>query len=227
MIDKVCEFATASRMKRGRLLLAAAVAIGLAAGASPAAAAVAYDEGVSGDLSNNGLAPTPISVVLGSNIVSGTSGRDQAGVVDRDYFTFTLGANEFLSAINVLQGTVPIGLSFIGVQTGNQVTVSPTTTTAAGLLGWTHYDAADVGTDILDDMGIAANGSTGFSGPLGPGTYSFWVQEASPGTATYAFDFVVGQAPEPSTWLMMLAGFGLAGMALRRSRRLQQAEAAA
>jgi hypothetical protein len=227
MIDKVCEFATARKGRRCGSLIAAAVAVSFALSPAPAAAAVAYDEGVSGDLSNNGLAPTLISLGVGSNTISGTSGRDQAGVIDRDYFTFTLGANEALTAINVLQGTVPIGLSFIGVQTGNQVTVSPTTTTAAGLLGWTHYDASDVGTNILDDMGIAANGSTGFTGPLGPGTYAFWVQEASPGTATYAFDFVVAQAPEPSTWLMMLAGFGLAGVALRRGRRLQQAEAAA
>src|SRR5690242_21909913 len=110
MIDKVCGFATVRKGRRCGSLIAAAVAVSFALSPAPTAAAVAYDEGVSGDLSNNGLAPTLISLGVGSNTISGTSGRDQAGVVDRDYFTFTLGSNEALTAINVLQGTVPIGL---------------------------------------------------------------------------------------------------------------------
>lgn len=207
--------------------MAVAAAIGIAVAAAPAAAAVAYDEGVSGDLSNNGLAPTAVTLGFGDNTIMGTSGRNQAGAVDQDYFTFTLGANQYLTAIDILQGTVPIGLSFIGVESGNQVTVGPTAATAAGLLGWAHYGTSDVGTDILDNMGIAANGSTGFSPPLGPGSYAFWVQEASPGTATYAFDFVVAQAPEPSTWMMMLAGFGLISIALRRRRSVTKETAPA
>jgi len=191
----------------------------MAVTSSPAHAVVAYDEGASGDLSNSGASPTIISLIIGDNIISGTSGKNSAGVIDRDYFTFTLASNQILTAINVLPGTVPIGLSFIGVQSGNQVTVSPAGPTAAGLLGWAHYSAADVGTDILDNMSVAANGSSGFSIPLGPGTYAFWVQEASPGTATYSFDFVVSTVPEPSTWAMMLIGFGAAAIALRRNRK--------
>src|SRR5579884_1151664 len=168
-------------LSRGYLI--AAFAAGMAVTSSPANAVVAYDEGASGDLSNSGASPTIISLIIGDNIISGTSGKNSAGVIDRDYFTFTLASNQILTAINVLPGTVPIGLSFIGVQSGNQVTVSPAGPTAAGLLGWAHYSAADVGTDILDNMSVAANGSSGFSIPLGPGTYAFWVQEASPGTA--------------------------------------------
>jgi hypothetical protein len=42
------------------------------------------------------------------------------------------------------------------------------------------------------------------------------VQEANVGTANYRFNFLVGSVPEPSTWAMMLAGFGLIGMAMRR-----------
>lgn len=226
MINEAYPRFQSARPKR-RLCMAAAAAISIVAAAAPATAAVAYDESVSGDLSNNGLAPTVVTLGLGDNTISGTSGRNQAGAVDQDYFTFTLGANQYLTAIDILQGTVPIGLSFIGVESGNQVTVSPTTTTAAGLLGWAHYGAGDVGTDILDNMGFASNGSTGFTPPLGPGSYAFWVQEASPGTATYAFDFVVAQAPEPSTWMMMMAGFGLISIALRRRRSVTKETAPA
>ena len=199
---------------------ALAAAVGIAAlYSSPAAAVVAYAEGTSGDLSNNGLAPTAISLAIGDNTISGTSGKNADGIIDRDYFTFTLAPNDYLTSITVLQGTTPIGFSFIGVQSGNQVTLSPTTTTAAGLLGWDHYSSSDVGTDILDNMGVPANGSSGFTPPLGPGSYAFWVQEASSGTANYVFDFHVAEAPEPATWAMMLLGFGAVGWRMRRARR--------
>jgi hypothetical protein len=204
--------------RNARAVLGAAVGLGIALSAAPAAAVVAYDEGVSGDLSNSGASPTNVSFVLGDNIVSGTSGRNPAGAIDRDYFTFTVAPNQYLTAILLQPGTVPIGLSFIGIESGSQVTLDPATTSAAGLLGWAHYSLGDVGTDILDNMSIAANGSSGFTPPLGPGTYAVWVQEASSGTATYSFDFQLS-VPEPSTWAMMLAGFGLMGLALRRKRQ--------
>jgi hypothetical protein len=216
-----------------RLGLLGAVAATAFIAASPAGAArppgPEYSESTAGDLSNSGLTPTVIDFVLGNNFVEGWTGNP-SGTVDRDYFTFTLDPGQALSFIQVLTGTQSIGLSFIGVQSGNQVTVSPSAADATGLLGWHHYSAGDVGTDILDDIGVAAAGSTGFTAPLGPGTYSFWIQEASPGERVhYAFNFGVTEfsapVPEPGTWMMMLAGFGLAGMALRRSRRAVPAAA--
>jgi hypothetical protein len=49
------------------------------------------------------------------------------------------------------------------------------------------------------------------------------VQEASPGPrVSYRFNFIVSEftpVPEPSTWAMMLLGFGAVGMAVRRNRR--------
>lgn len=216
--------AIAARSKVARSLapVIAYAAMGIAA--APASAAVVYDETVSGDLSNSGLSPTPIAFALGTNAVTGTTGHDSTGAIDRDYFTFMVGAGQALTAINVLQGTQTIGLSFFGIQSGGQVTLATNSATAAGLLGWTHYDASDVGTNILDDIGVAGNGSPGFIGPLGTGTYSVWLQEISPGGAVpYGFDFVVVSVPEPSTWAMLLAGFGILGLAFRtgRTRRLR------
>ena len=135
-------------------------------------------------------------------------------------------------ALNVLTGTLPLGFSFIGIQSGSQVTLDPATLTATGLLGWTHYQTTDIGTDILDDIGVAKNGSTGFNGPLGSGTYSVWLQEISPtpqGVSPqlpFSFAFIVGGVPEPSTWAMMLLGFGAIGLVLRRQRRAAAAATA-
>lgn len=198
--------------------LAAVIAV------SPASAASTYSENVSGDLSNNGLSPTAISLAFGNNMIEGNTGRDSAGAIDRDYFTFTLASGQALDAIELLTGTTTLGFSFIGVQSGNQLTLPPSTPDATGLLGWYHYSSADVGSNILDNIGVPAAGSTGFNGPLGPGTYTFWVQEASPGSPVrYRFNFLVGnfvgEVPEPSTWAMLLLGFGAVGYAMRRRRR--------
>jgi hypothetical protein len=57
--------------------------------------------------------------------------------VNPDYFSFTVPAGGALTAITVLPGTMsagPLGVSFIGIEAGNQITLGPPPTTAAGLL---------------------------------------------------------------------------------------------
>ncbi len=181
-----------------------------------------YNESVSGDLSNSGLAPTQVTVSLGLNDLFGTTGKSAAtAIIDRDYFTFTVPQSLYLTAITVLPGTQTLGTlgdSFIGIESGPQVTVSTTATTAAGLLGWDHYGTDDIGVNILPLMGTGL-GSTGFTGPLPAGTYSFWVQEASVGTVPYGLEFTVA-TPEPSTWTMLLTGLAaLVGKTSRRAAR--------
>ena len=202
-------------------LVKAAAASALAAVSAPAAAD--YNEAVSGDLSNSNTAPTPVTFANGNNIITGTTGSNPETGIDRDYFTFTLAPNQQLTAIMVLEGTTSLPgpnpnapLSFIGLQTGSSVT-DPAAPVVGALLGYTHYGPSLIGTDILDNIAVGP-GAQGFSPPLGGGTYSVWIQEANTGTAHYAFNFMVRMVPEPSSWMMMLAGFGLMGLALRRRR---------
>jgi PEP-CTERM motif len=200
--------------RRGIVLFASACLFG-----ASAQAGIVYNESVSGDLSGSGLSPTPITVALGSNQVFGTTGR-VAGVVDLDYFRFTVPVGEVLTGITILPGTAglgPLGDSFIGMQAGSQVTVLPSATDATGLLGWFHYDDSDVGTNILPLMATSGFGSTGFTPPLPAGSYSFWVQELSSGTAPYGFDFTLA-TPEPASWAMLLAGLALIGARAGRKR---------
>jgi hypothetical protein len=196
-----------SHLLRNIVLLASALLYGAAAHGD-----TVYNESVSGDLSNFGLTPTVLTFSQGLNDVFGTTGKSAAGVIDRDYFTFTVAPGLELTAITVLPGTTtlgPLDESFIGVEAGSVVDVSTGATTAAGLLGWTHYGVEEItdGTNILPLMGIPNLGSTGFTGPLPSGTYSFWVQEASVGQVQYGLQFT--EAPEPSTWTMLLTGMTL------------------
>lgn len=181
-------------------------------------AATAWDEGVSGDLSNAGLAPNTVSMTAGSNFVIGSTGRDTQGVVDRDYFTFTLAEGYQIDALVVMPGSTFLGpesISFIAIQSGPLFTVSPTSNSPEGLLGYWLYGPNDLGLDILQQMG-SSPGAVGFFGSLPAGTYSMWIQETAPGVANYNFDFQVSQVPEPATALFMVAGLAALGWRARR-----------
>jgi hypothetical protein len=187
-----------------------------AALSTTAYAGVVYDESVAGDLSNTGTSLTTITVGLGSNQIFGATGNVTG--VDRDYFTFTVPAGLQLMSLTVLPGTVSGGVSFIGLEAGNQITLPTNTVTAAGLLGWRHYSPADINTNILPLMAVPATGSSGFTTPLGSGSYAVWIQDSSPGTLAYGFDLAVA-APEPRDFATMIPALAaLLFLQVRRRR---------
>lgn len=206
---------TPSTTCRRLLLLAAALAAPIAG--LEARAAVAYDESASGDLSGNGLAPTVITVTTGDNHVLGTTGR--INTADREYFSFTVPAGLQWTSLDVLAGTEVGNAGFIGVQAGAQVTLPTNTPDATGLLGWRHYTAADIGSNILEELGVAAFGSTGFTAPLGPGTYSVWLQDTSAGLFDYGFNFGLERTPVvPEAGNGILLGGALGTLIVARRR---------
>lgn len=189
-------------------LLAAALLPALAA--LPAHALTVWDETVSGDLSSVALDPTPLAVSVGENKVAGTVGNAGSGV-DRDYFSFVVPTGSVLSALTLLDASVSGSSSFIAIQAGPQVTVSPTGAGAEALLGYAHYGNDLVGQNLLDSILLG-----GATAPLSAGTYSIWVQETG-GPASYVLDLHITAVPEPGTWVTMLAGLAaLAGLRKRR-----------
>jgi hypothetical protein len=190
-----------------------------------AASAATLDEAVTGDFSNDRLVPTLFMLdAPGGGVINTLTGRvgRVAGVVDRDYLHIVVPVGYLWTALNV--GTVTTGGgtagSFIGLASGATMPVLPTATDATGLLGWKLYNAGDRGTDILDDMAVPFNGSSGFSRPLPAGSYTLWIQELATGDFPYSFSVALAPVPEPMSAGLMLMGLsGLAAMAIRRKRR--------
>src|SRR3954451_10697287 len=95
------ELPIAFRSQGGCMSLKALVLTAMLSGM--AHSAVIYNETIAGDLSNSGLAPSLLTVSLGSNQIFGTTGN--VGGTDRDYSTFSVPSGLQLSAITVLPGT--------------------------------------------------------------------------------------------------------------------------
>jgi len=184
---------------------------------SPCYGGVVHDESVNGELSGIFSAPTPLSITPGSNQVFGTTGPG-----DLDYFSITLTAGEHLVSIRVLEGTtgdnVGAPRAFLGVTSGPMI--DPATATAGGLLGYYLFGPVDIGQDILDNLAISNTNpqgfgaAQGFTAPLGPGTYTFWVQE---GTSNIDYRLELNVVPGPAS--IVLVGIGLGAVLLRRRVR--------
>ncbi len=146
-----------------------------------------HTESADGDLSNDGMAPTEVTVAAGDNTVAGSTG---AG--DRDYLTLEVPAGHQLTAVN-LDSYDGISVSFIAVVNGTQMDVDPDDADPALLNGYYLFGGSDVGIDMLASMGDAPD-AIGFTGPLGPGAYTFWIQETG-GGVSYEMTFAINPFP--------------------------------
>ncbi|MBE9008170.1 PEP-CTERM sorting domain-containing protein [Fortiea sp. LEGE XX443] len=193
---------------------------------------IIYNEELNGDLSNNSLNPTPLSLSLGSNqIIGSTTGNPN---LDRDFFSFTILPGRELSQITLIEyiglDNVVSNQGFFAVQAGSQIEAGTVSANTPPLLGAALIGAnpgTQVGENILDNLGVATpiQGSTfvGFpSGKLSQGTYTFWVQETVVGIERYNLDFVVTTVPEPSTILGIGAAMSLSTF-IKRKKRLRLA----
>jgi hypothetical protein len=197
-------------MRAFRIAVAAAL---LACGLSSSAGAVSlWNEGVDGELSSNGLAPSTASITsAGTWTLTGATGGG-----DRDYLAVSLGSGLQIASILLTNYVSSDAVSFIGAQAGATFTEPPAGTNVANLLGYTHFGTGMVGSNILDDI-CAGAGAAGCTPPLSGSDYSWWIQQLGSATS-YSMDFIV-VVPEPGTGLLAALGLGLLALA-RYSRRV-------
>ena len=185
---------------------------GLSLLAAAANGAVFWDETLQGDLSNNQNAPSSNPLLTPLTAGTYTVGGTVNGSTDfQDWLTITIQGGFQLSSVTLGLYTSANTISFTGVGTGTSFAGSPGV--AGSYLGYTHFGSgvpgATAGEDVLPDMGAGA-GSTGFTPPLGAGSYTFLIQEASPTATTYRFDYQITPIPEPSAGIavgLLCAGF--------------------
>ncbi|WP_293898682.1 PEPxxWA-CTERM sorting domain-containing protein [Phenylobacterium sp.] len=112
-----------------------------------------------------------------------------------------------------IQGVAPLSLTWIGGG-GNGPLFGPGTVVGTGNFGVSSYSDAVVHYDVLiadasDDWKLKITaGGAGWQG----GDDESW------GIDNFHLAAIGGAVPEPSTWALMIGGFGLAGVALRRRR---------
>lgn len=146
-----------------------------------------YDEAVSGDLSDDRLAPTQLPLTIGQNRLSATTGPG-----DLDYFTVHLPAGSELHSLVLSDYDSDDPIAFAAIQAGTIFTEPASGTDVGNLLGWVHMGQIHEGSDILDDLGMGG-GAIGFTPPLSGLSYSFWVQQIG-ANADYTLDFYVAPA---------------------------------
>ena len=172
-----------------------------------ASADIVWDEDIDGSLSTDRFNTTDFGTLsVGSNNMIADT---QSGI--SKFFTFTIAEGNELSAMILDDWISEDDLGFLGIVQGDFFNVDPSAPDVTQLLGYVHHGETYVGQDFMTAMG-SGPGSQGFSGPLGAGTYSFWLRQGGAQLTTQDINFVVTPAPG------VLALLGLGGLAARRRR---------
>jgi hypothetical protein len=195
--------------------------------ATAVAKATIYNEAVSGDLSNDQAAPTPLTLTAGLNSVIGTvSGFDNGD--GQDWVSFTIPTGFVMTSYVNAKYVSADEQGFTGFQFGSSFSGDPFM--AISYAGYAHFGTgatnpdgtpplSTVGVDLLPLMANPsfAPGTTGFTPPLAAGTYTFLIQQGNPVTTSYRFNMNVRSVsvPEPGSSLCLLGMGGLAILALR------------
>ena len=195
-----------------------ALALGFTLAVSASARGASHDEAINGDISDNRMAPTTLNLSAGSNTVAGLFGVSSTpGVQDLDYFTVVVPPGTKLSQVILTQLRAGGGKSFIGIQAGPVMTLTPTSTDPSPLLAYGHIFNSLQGSDLLPAIAIE-NG-------LAAGTYTFWMNETDIGEMyPYALDFVVEALPPTpipavTPWSAVVTGSALLAIGLFKLRR--------
>ncbi len=170
-----------------------------------------------GDLSGSNTAPTSLTFVGGPNTVRGST---ISSPIDRDFFKITIGPGQTLDTV-ILRAYTPATSpttqrSFFAVGFGSTIaSISSASPDVNGNL----IRQSDVNTDVLDNLGLAGQTGNGFTGPLGPGDYTFWFQETAVNINNYEFEFNISPVPEPSSLMLLAVGLIASGNVFGRNRK--------
>lgn len=195
--------------------------------------AVVFDEAsFGGDWSDDNTEPTDLGFFVpgaaGAVMANSVIGQTDSGAPD--IFTFEIATGNVLQSLILASYEMGDAAMFVAIAEGDQFPNDyfeindESFADTSSWLGGSTVGPSDVGTDVLARMGSIGLGS-GYTPPLGAGTYTFYLQQTGPLTQ-YTLDFNVSSAsavPEPSTTLALTA-LAFAGVGYRRLRRKHPAK---
>lgn len=171
-------------------------------------AVFAYDEAITGDISNNYLAPLVFTPTAGVSTLKGS-----VALNNPDLFTIVVANGLVLDSIRLLSyatsSSDPGNVSYLLSQPRATLSRPPTNGNNYGApIGYTSFGAFAV-TGNLNLLPTITAGPPYFSiTEFGAGSYAFWVNETGP-ASTYEFAFNLTAVPEPSVMTALLAGLPL------------------
>ena len=182
-----------------RTLLTVAIAL---TAQSALLADVVYDEATSGDLSGSAVAPTDLGTIEDAVLV--VKGSVQAPVDIRDYFTLTIPKGATLDSMRLIDYFDGVtggfgNTSYVMIDVG-PTSVIPSSSTSDDFLGGSHLNRirfANADVNMLDRLSSAPQGGSGFSYPLGPGSYTFNVQQTGSQQNVYEIQLDFSGFTEP------------------------------
>ncbi|MDF1870444.1 MAG: hypothetical protein P1U30_08650 [Phycisphaerales bacterium] len=173
------------------------------------AAATVYNESIDGDLSGDRFNPTFIDFGLGQNTVINETVDAEIPGGDIDYFTFTVGAGQWVDSIIIADtfnpnGGLDMGV-FVGLAFDDFFDFNIDDFTGDGLEGFLITDFTNVGFESIETL-------SGGLATLGEGDYTLWIQQGNVDITRVTTHINI--VPAPSS----LAVLGAMGMMARRRR---------
>lgn len=135
-----------------------------------------------------------------------------------------LGSNIFASGANLLSGTFSLG-SIVGQSNATSGSLSASTNSAAiisyssDFLNFNQAISRDLSLGITGIVSNLANVNQGLNNDTGRALRSFKATSTGSFSSDPAPLLVPGLVPEPQVWAMMIGGFGLVGLQIRRNAR--------
>ena len=121
---------------------------------------------------------------------------------------------EWVTFTETLDGTYSFNVQSTTPVNGSATDVDFTSVwlTGTGIIGSILINPTSGSTDLAEHYALTDLF-------LGAGTYTLHMSGTRGRLSTYTGDISFAAVPEPSTWAMMLLGFGAVGFAMRRRRR--------
>jgi hypothetical protein len=173
-----------------------------------------YNEFVDGDLSNDLLNPTDLGPAgLGVNSVRLSVFESTTPGGDFDVFTFEIQGGQEMAGLLLLDYLGSDEIAYLAIAAGPVFPVNPNDNPSDFLGGaLIGPPVAGIGSDYFPLLQLPFAGGTGFSGNLGAGSYSIFVQQTGEYTELELGIVVI---PAPGS----IAALGLLGLVGVRRRR--------